>query len=111
MVGARSGTRANSRSVIKADRRRDQSGLPDVGSLSSASRRPRSRDTSGRYHAAFARDLVGNAQTFEQLGGKVHAAGAVGIGDRFGFQKRAPQRVNGADVRLGGARPNGNADA
>jgi hypothetical protein len=31
--GARSGTRANSRSVIKADRRRDQSGLPDVGSL------------------------------------------------------------------------------
>ena len=33
MVGARSGTRANSRSVIKADRRRDQSGLPHVGSL------------------------------------------------------------------------------
>jgi hypothetical protein len=61
-------------------------------------------------HPALRLDLIGDAETPEQLGRHVDAAGAVGIGDRSRVEQCALERVDRADLRLGRARADHHAD-
>src|SRR5882672_10085753 len=49
---------------------------------------------------ALARQLLRHAESGEQHRGKIDAARAVGVSDRFGLEQRAPERVDSADVWL-----------
>ena len=61
--------------------------------------------------SAFRFDSGGDAELREQLRFQIHAAGAIGIGDRFGGQQRPLQRVYRADIGFPRARLDRDADA